>query len=337
MENFNNNYLIVFIFSIFNLITYLFINKYKQKFLFFLVDNPDGKRKLHSEPVLIIGGIFIAIYFILISIFAFWSAQNSLLLILIISIIIFFIGLLDDYFSLSAYNKLFFISIVILIGLYMDSELKINVLYLSTFNKLLTLNFYSYIFTTLCILLLINCLNLSDGINGLATGIGIIWLLNNLIYSDSKISLILIPLIFLLILIFFAIYKTKFFLGDNGSLIISSFVGFITILNYNQNLETSNSVISAENIFIFFMLPGLDMFRLFIERLLKSKDPFSGDRNHLHHLLIKKFSLKKTLSIYFGLMIFFIVIDQLKLIPSIYIIISFVILYFFLIKKLKNY
>ena len=136
---------------------------------------------------------------------------------------------------------------------------------------------------------------------------------------------------------FFAIYKTKFFLGDNGSLIISSFVGFITILNYNRNLEISNSIISAENIFIFFMLPGIDMFRLFMERILKNKDPFSGDRNHLHHLLIKKFSLKETLLIYFGLMIFFIVIDQLKLIPSIYIIILFVILYFFLIKKLKNY
>ena len=50
------------------------------------------------------------------------------------------------------------------------------------------------------------------------------------------------------------------------------------------------------------MLPGLDMLRLFIERIFKKKDPFDGDKNHLHHYLIKKNSLKKTLLIYFLMM-----------------------------------
>ena len=37
-------------------------------------------------------------------------------------------------------------------------------------------------------------------------------------------------------------------------------------------------------------LPGVDMFRLFLLRLKKKRNPFSPDRNHIHHLLNKKFS-----------------------------------------------
>ena len=42
------------------------------------------------------------------------------------------------------------------------------------------------------------------------------------------------------------------------------------------------------------MIPGLDMFRLFLERIFNKKNPFSPDNKHLHHYLIKNFDLKKT-------------------------------------------
>ena len=269
-------------------------------------------------------------------IYSFFSDYYSLSLIFFVSIIIFFIGIIDDYYSLSAYKKLFYISIILLLALNLDSSIKIENLYFSTFERTFNLEKYSFFITTLCILLLINCLNLSDGINGLAVGISIIWFIFNIYYANSEINTFLIPLIFLLLFIFLSIYRGKFFLGDNGSLIIASFVGLITILNYNQNLLDDEKIISAENIFILFMLPGLDMFRLFLERILKKKDPFKGDRNHFHHLLMKKFNLRSTLLIYFFLMILFISIDQINLIPSIYIIVFFVIFYFYFLKILKK-
>ena len=37
------------------------------------------------------------------------------------------------------------------------------------------------------------------------------------------------------------------------------------------------------------LLPGLDLIRLFIFRILKKRNPFSPDRNHLHHYLLKKY------------------------------------------------
>ena len=42
------------------------------------------------------------------------------------------------------------------------------------------------------------------------------------------------------------------------------------------------------------MLPGYDLLRLTITRIYKGKNAFYGDRNHIHHLLIKRFSLYKT-------------------------------------------
>jgi UDP-GlcNAc:undecaprenyl-phosphate GlcNAc-1-phosphate transferase len=41
------------------------------------------------------------------------------------------------------------------------------------------------------------------------------------------------------------------------------------------------------------LVPGLDLFRLFFERIYKGKNPFFPDRNHIHHLLLKKIDYLK--------------------------------------------
>ena len=51
------------------------------------------------------------------------------------------------------------------------------------------------------------------------------------------------------------------------------------------------------------MIPGLDMLRLFLSRIINKKNPFFGDLNHFHHLLIKKFTLKISLFIYMTIII----------------------------------
>ena len=47
------------------------------------------------------------------------------------------------------------------------------------------------------------------------------------------------------------------------------------------------------------MLPGIDMLRLFIVRIIKKRNPFSGDSNHLHHILLKSFPASKVFLIIF--------------------------------------
>jgi UDP-N-acetylmuramyl pentapeptide phosphotransferase/UDP-N-acetylglucosamine-1-phosphate transferase len=82
-------------------------------------------------------------------------------------------------------------------------------------------------------------------------------------------------------------YKNKLFLGDNGTLLIGFILSCFFILNYN-NL----AIFYADSIFIFMMLPGLEVLRLAVSRILKKRNPFSADRMHIHHLLLKRFSKK---------------------------------------------
>ncbi len=41
-------------------------------------------------------------------------------------------------------------------------------------------------------------------------------------------------------------------------------------------------------------IPGYELLRLAIERIMKKKHPFIGDNNHIHHLLLKNLGFKKT-------------------------------------------
>jgi UDP-GlcNAc:undecaprenyl-phosphate GlcNAc-1-phosphate transferase len=75
------------------------------------------------------------------------------------------------------------------------------------------------------------------------------------------------------------------FLGDSGSLFIAFIVGYFSIILYQKDFFKSDDII------ILMIVPGFDMFRLFVQRILKKKNPFIGDLNHLHHLLKKIFGL----------------------------------------------
>ena len=93
----------------------------------------------------------------------------------------------------------------------------------------------------------------------------------------------------------FVIYEGKYFLGDSGSLSIATFVGLLVIYEYNfEYLGSTYNLFNAEDVFIMMAFPGLDMIRVFFERSI------NPSREHLHHYLIKKHSLLKTLTIYIG-------------------------------------
>ena len=43
------------------------------------------------------------------------------------------------------------------------------------------------------------------------------------------------------------------------------------------------------------IIPGIDMLRVAIIRILKKKHPFAPDRTHIHHLLLNKYNQKFSL------------------------------------------
>ena len=81
--------------------------------------------------------------------------------------------------------------------------------------------------------------------------------------------------------------KNMLFLGDGGVYLLGIILSVSLIYEHN----VKNNIIYADEIFFLLLLPGFDLVRLTITRSLNLKNPFMGDRNHIHHLLINKFSL----------------------------------------------
>ena len=129
-------------------------------------------------------------------------------------------------------------------------------------------------------------------------------------------------------------FFNKTFLGDSGTNVLAFLISYILIKSYNINQE-----FTADEIFIILSFPGLDMFRLFMIRILKGKNPFNPDRNHIHHLIQKKFNIFQTfliiqICILFNIVIFYILDKKLNvLFVTIF---TYLILYIIFINKRKR-
>ena len=175
-----------------------------------------------------------------------------------------------------------------------------------------------------------NSFNMMDGTNSLAGLYSTIFLIYFLIFVNFS-ALTLVLIIFLIFYLYLN-YRNLIFFGDSGSLLLSFLISMIVIFNHNSGN------MFAEEIFVLMLIPGLDMFRLFLTRIFNKKNPFSGDRNHLHHLLLNRFNNKKTVFLYNGFFIliltfFNIIENKLLFILSIMTIYFFVI---YLLLKLKK-
>jgi hypothetical protein len=76
------------------------------------------------------------------------------------------------------------------------------------------------------------------------------------------------------------------------------------------------------------MLPGIELIRLAVSRILKKKNPFSADNNHIHHILLRKFKYNTVISINFVAILVPVVVNFYSPISSLIIIIVFTIIYF---------
>ena len=317
------------------LLQYLFL-KYRLKIAnyFGLIDNPN-KQKIHTKPTPLIGAFSSIIFFLIANFFILYqNFDKDLILILLTSSTFFFIGLIDDHYNLEAYKKFFLTILFLLIFLFYSEKLIITKLYSSFLDRHYNLGGLSVFFTVLCVLLLSNALNLADGINGLASGISSIWMFLITFYISKDYNNIYFLISILMIVNTYSIYQGKYFLGDSGSLFFGSAISLLLIFSYNQTIV--EKAIPLEKIFIFFMVPGVDMFRLFLFRIAKKRNPFAGDLNHLHHYLLKIFNLPKVLIIYFSFMLLPIFLDHFFSDISIYIICIYIIIYFTYIFFIKN-
>lgn len=260
-----------------------------------LVDYPNDK-SVHKEKALLFGGIFlISSLFLNIIILILTNKFQSNFFNFFLILSFFFVALIDDIKNLNPNLKIILSIIICFIGISLDSELKINNLFFFYSDSIYLNNnsFFNYVLPILCILLFLNAFNFIDGINGLASTVGLSFFLYLIIKNPLILNLYYF---FIISLLFFLFINTKYkvFLGDSGNYLISICIAMI-LLKENSDQP---SLYYAEEIFLLLLIPGLDMLRLFIVRIFNKNNPFKGDQNHLHHRLFNKFGNLKTVLIY---------------------------------------
>lgn len=303
-----------------------------------LIDYPT-KIKNHPVPTPAIGGlIFFFIYLtIYLELFLNFKLNDFYHYLTFFSFLIFLIGYFDDLNDNNPYIKSFLFILIIFIFLFFNQEILIKTISISfVYSTYEISTSFSYIFTILCFWLLMNSFNLTDGLNGIAISYALIIFISIfLIFNLNDFDyFIVLNFIFILFLSLIFNLKNKIFLGNNGAYLISFFISVFLIKFYNETL--SDIKFDTDRIFLMLMIPGIDMLRLFIFRIKDKKNPFTRDQNHLHHYLKKKVSQEKVFILYAFLISVPIILDNIFKNMTIFLILIQIVLYIFMINRLKN-
>ena len=296
-----SKFIILFVLNVLFFRNYKYIAKELRLF-----DLPDNIRKKHLKPVPLLGGLIIFIDIIFYSLYNLIENQNSnlffldhkeLIIFFLASSSFFFLGYFDDKYEIRANYKLVLISLIIIILMYFDNTIIIKKINFSFLNLSFQLLWFDQFFTVLCFLLFVNSFNMLDGINGQA---GTYSLFIFIIFIFFKINLLLSMFLIISLLIFLYFnFKGKMFLGDNGTLLLSFIISYFFIKSNNLN-----EIFYADEIFLIMMIPGFELLRLAILRIINNKHPFLPDNNHLHHILIDKIGYLKSFFIIQTLLVF---------------------------------
>ena len=269
-----------------------------------LFDEP-GERKIHTRVVPTIGGVisFAATLFS----FSLWFEIQDLTnpfnvrqyvtefkLLVATSLVLFFVGIKDDIIGTAPVKKLV---AHVIVGLILVLIGNVRITGLHGIFEVQELPYWGSVFLSLfTYIVVVNALNLIDGVDGLAGGVGFIassafatWFFfaNDYVYASLALALAGALLGFLV----FNFSPAKIFMGDSGSLTIGLIISILAIklISYDVSSIHNEFILNVSKpIFAMAVLvyPLIDTLRIFIYRAVQGVSPFSADRNHLHHRLL---------------------------------------------------
>ncbi len=250
------------------------------------VDEPGG-RKTHKDPVPPIGGLIIFPSFMIVSLCIGVVLEKIWPFFLGLSILL-IVGGLDDRYHISAWKKfsaqIFVSFLVVLTGGAHLHHLG-DLFGFGTFY----LGFASIIFSVAAVALLINAINLMDGLDGLAGGKSLVvlfWII--IAYAGAghiERLLSLLPLFGALLgFLFYNMRhplreRASVFLGDAGSLCLGLSLAWFCI----GSATPPDPVLAPISVAWILALPIIDTCAQFYRRVKEGRHPFSPDRGHFHH------------------------------------------------------
>jgi len=257
-----------------------------------LVDLPDNRRKTHLLAVPRTGGVAIVAAYLLAYVLLLYTplpggamVRASLPFIwrlLPATAVIFATGLLDDVYRLKPWWKL-------------AGQVAASALAYAGGLRLAEIAGYSHFgwlslpLTIGWLVLCANAFNLIDGIDGLATGVGVVAALTTLVAAllQGNIPLVLAtaPLIGALVaFLYYNFNPASIFLGDSGSLLIGFLLGAYGIIWSQKSATMLGMAAPTMALALPLLEVGLSVFR----RFLRNEPIFNADRGHIHHRLLDR-------------------------------------------------
>lgn len=273
-----------------------------------LVDRPNARKK-HQGDIPLVGGpaIFIAVFAAMVvsgiglAKAAEWTNFGAFYL---AGMMLLIAGIVDDHSGLTPVQKLIVQAAAALVMIYGADILLRDLGALEPGGNLLGLGALAVPFTLLAAVGLVNAVNMSDGLDGLAGSLSLVALIGfmaaTVLFGNGN-GLGLLAILAAAMLGFLVFNcrspwrsRASVFLGDSGSM----FVGFALVWFAIKFTQGENRVIAPATALWFVLLPLFDMVTMTTRRILKRRPPFGADREHLHHLfLLAGFTVGETVTI----------------------------------------
>ena len=262
-----------------------------------LTDRPDSHRKLHGKPIPLGGGVCI--------LFGMWGALALLCVfnhsvraslldsskelwnlvgLLVAGIVIVVLGLLDDRFVVRGRHKLLGQILVSLLLCYIGYDIQS----IRLFGWQIDLGLLSVPVTIGWLVLATNSLNLIDGIDGLASTVGILLSVTlaslALLNGHRNEALILASLAGATLgFLPYNFPPARMFLGDAGSMLIGMSLGAVSITGALKGPTVAGLAAPLA----IWTIPLFDTFAAIVRRKLTGRSLYMSDRSHLHHCLFQ--------------------------------------------------
>lgn len=219
----------------------------------------------------------------------------SRIMMIVGAIMIYLIGIYDDLKGIKATHK--FIVQTIAALLFPLCNLMISDLH-GLFGVHEISIWISYPLTVFVILLIVNAMNLIDGIDGLASGLAFLILasfaylyyqIHALLFCIISTSLAGAILAFFIFNMYGKVGRLKTFMGDSGSLFLGYVIAYLAI-KYQMSNEPNGFPYRDDSILISFtlvFLPCIDVVRVALQRKFNSKEMFEADKTHIHHYIMQ--------------------------------------------------
>jgi UDP-GlcNAc:undecaprenyl-phosphate GlcNAc-1-phosphate transferase len=201
------------------------------------------------------------------------------------SLLLFAAGVVDDLYNLPPRSKLLAQIAAALVA--WQAGIHVDQFTLFGGASSLDLGALSLPVTVLWIVGVTNAFNLIDGLDGLATGIGLVALTTTLAVAlklgNGDVALVCAALAGALLgFLRYNIRPARIFLGDSGSL----FVGFmLAVLSVHGSTKSAAAVLVVVPVLVL-ALPLIDTALAIVRRWLRGKPIFGADERHLHHRLV---------------------------------------------------